>query len=483
MKNDRLFELLCNLDESFIEEAESVIAIKNEKKNRHLPVKILAACLCLALILTVVIPSLQKLFTSSAQDEFKILKNYETSQTPKYYGDPTLGDSVSSNNTELKEKRSPSATMTVRLIETLPNIYTFYDCPKIKYMILKMEVIEVLCGNNIPKEFYYLIPELCFTEFSIYDCFVITNVVQYGSDYSVMYNISKDCPERFDIILLGSDGITLTRNGGAGNIVAFDKNGNFDPRLYESTEGFSSGSGWHNKNSRERIKNENSTLEITKNRILKYIQNGYMFNDFYVHTFLDFSQESQKALEYIKNPENGLYAQTTKGYHIYNENKSVQFRRYIGGFATNETITIYPDKVEYSKASFNEEDLKTLPDLDDAFPTICKEFEAGNINPPHIKYYKRMNNTVNGIFPWYAKTDKGIIGIINISWTYTDFYHNNIYEDDIYYIIEPESKTCQSIDNHSLIKIFGEYETTYIYSGEYNNQGKIIDKSNFYTLE
>lgn len=489
MKNDRLFEILCNFDESFIEEAESITVIKSKNRNRHLPFKILAACLCLILISAAVIslfdiPSNLPFLKPTVLDDTIIIEYCEAPQTLTYYGRPYTDSEDSGNDMLFAEEYSPFASMIVRLIETLPYTYTFYDCPEIEYMLLKMEIQEVLRGNDLPNEFYYLIPEGCFTDFSIYDCFIIEDVVQYGYDYSVMYNTAKNCPEKLDMILLGAYNLPLVQNGGASDIIAFDTNGNLDSRLYESTDGFKVGTGWDNKETQDRITKEYGTLEDAKNTILEYSWSGYDRNDFFTHTYSDFSREAQQALEYVKNTENGLFIPQFKNYtkssYVYKD-ESVLFRRYIDGSATNETITIYPNKVEYTTAHFDSAELISLPYLFSAYSKICDEYEAGNITPPHIEDFEKMKNTDNGIFSWYAKTDKGVVGIVKISWTYT--YLNNIYLDDKYYIIEPLSTICKPIDNHSLIEIFGEYESTYIYKGEYDNQGKIIDKSDYFTLK
>lgn len=480
MKNERLFELLCQIDDHLIDESEEISSAP-PKNTHYLPIKIIAACLCIVLAVSITISVMPK--TPSSSENIKI-DSTATYQSPQYYGSPDIVETQHEGALSAEEY-SPSAAMIVKLVETLPDIYTFYDCPKIKYMLLKMEVLEVLHGNDMPKEFYYLIPEGCFTDFSIYDRFVLTSVVQFGYDYSVMYNITNDCTERLDMILLGARGLPFTRNGGASNIMAFDENGNLDPGLYESTDGFIGGTGWHNEEIKELILKEYGTIEDTAKRILEDPWSEYVRNDFFAHTYSNFSKESQNVLEEIKNTELGVFVPSftnyTKASHI-NKDNGVLFRRYIGGIATNETITIFPDKVEYSTAHFDETELSSisLPYLSSAYSKICEEFEAGRITPPHIKDFMNMKNTVNGIFPWYAITDNGIVGIIKVSWTYV--YRDELCFDDKYYIIEATSDICKPIDNKFLIDMFGECETTYIFTGEYDNQGKVIDKSEFYTL-
>ncbi|MBE6738270.1 MAG: hypothetical protein E7566_06435 [Ruminococcaceae bacterium] len=496
MKNERLFELLNDIDEKFIEESENITTLKTKKKNRHTPIKLLAACLCLLLISAAVIGIVKKpteppaipnpVITPDSDNSitFDVLQN--SSQSPINYGSPALSSDGTGGNTALAEEYHPFAAITVRLLETLPDVYTFYDRSNTQYMILKMETLEVLHGNDIPKEFYFLIPEGCFTDFSIYDRFVISDVVQYGYDYSVMYNIKKDCPLVLDMVLLGCYGLPFTSNAGGGDMIAFDENGNFDPRLYESTEGFSGGSGWHNEENREHIIKEIGTLEVTEQRFRNNTWSGYLQNDFFVQTFSDFSYKAQLALEYLKNTENGLYVPEFEYYSTAYTRKEekVVFRRFIDGIPTNETITIYPYKAERTTASFDETELIFPPMLRPAFTKICEEFEAGKITPPHIEGFENMENTIHGIFPWYAKTEEGIVGIIQVSWFYKWSYETpsknrfDILFDDAYFIVKPDSNTCSPINRDELLKLLGDFETTYIYTGEYDNQGKVYEGRN-----
>lgn len=45
-----------------------------------------------------------------------------------------------------------------------------------------------------------------------------------------------------------------------------------------------------------------------------------------------------------------------------------------------------------------------------------------------------------------------------------------------YNIIEYGSDECKAIERDALIEMLGEYETTHIYDGEYDEQGKVYDR-------
>ena len=122
----------------------------------------------------------------------------------------------------------------------------------------------------------------------------------------------------------------------------------------------------------------------------------------------------------------------------------------------------------------NEEDMNRLPDLPSAFESVKVALNSDSVTPPHFNNQEKLRNTTNGIFGWYAKTKNGVIGIVRVTWCfYTEKYQ--YYYDDAYYIIEYGSDECKAIDRDALLELLGDYETTYIYTGEYNEYGKYSD--------
>jgi hypothetical protein len=113
--------------------------------------------------------------------------------------------------------------------------------------------------------------------------------------------------------------------------------------------------------------------------------------------------------------------------------------------------------------------MANLPDLTSAFEAVAMALENGTVTPPHIEMQEARSITT-GVFGWYAKTEKGVIGVVRVNWCF-DMYSKQFY-DDAYYIIEYGSGVCKAIDRDDLLELFGEYETTYVYSGEYYEFGK-----------
>ena len=70
-----------------------------------------------------------------------------------------------------------------------------------------------------------------------------------------------------------------------------------------------------------------------------------------------------------------------------------------------------------------------------------------------------------------------MIGVVRVSWCYkdtaSDYYSDHCFFDDAYYIIEYGSDACTPIERDALLDRIGEYDTTFIFLGEYNDYGKV----------
>lgn len=357
-------------------------------------------------------------------------------------------------------------SVTARLKETLPDTYTVYDdWAQTDYRLLKMEVLTLLKGKEMTEEFYYLIPAEYMTDFSVYDRFVLSDMAQYGYEYSVLYNKTQNCAEQKDLPLFGF-------HYGCESIMAFDSSGQFDPRLWEANE------AWV----------ERLTLHAVRYPIVDTIEQAEererqdeMEEPLFVRLLDGISEEGMQALSEIKSFENGIFVPKLNRRMLYTLPEVEFFTvRYIDGFATNEAAAIFGEESRvalndtyFTKAHFTEKDLKKLPDLPSAVESVTEAFEKGEITPPHIQGYEAMTNTDYGIFAWYAKTEDGVLGIVRVTWRYTS-ERNRRYYDDQYYLIEYGSKGCQPIGRDALLDKFGDCETTYIFAGEYSENGKNV---------
>ena len=429
----------------------------------------IAACFVLIVSAVIVVPMLKEddsgiIITPDNRPDIPIVNAQIPSSAPHYYGSESIGEGGGA-----AEINTEGVSVIARLVTVLPDTYTFYDdWTQTEFHLLKMETVKLLKGENMTDTFYYIVPERFMTDFTIFDKFVIVDMGQYGYEHSVLYNKTQSCAERLDIVLLGYLNTYFYFMGE--NFMAFDSDGNFDGRLWESNEYWASSTGWPNNFMGQPNKYLNGYT------IAQAEQDFYSDDAYRSVSILDsVSGDAKEALDYIQSFENGLYIQRGDGFKTsHYPYVELNFCRYIGGFATNESGIIYADSVNWSNARFNEEDMSRLPDLSSAFESVKGALNSGSVTPPHFNNQEKLRKTTSGIFGWYAKTENGVIGIVRVTWCFcTERYQ--LYYDDAYYIIEYGSDECKAIDRDVLLERLGDYETTYIYTGKYNEYGKYSD--------
>ena len=439
---------------------------KERKPNKNVWLRFgaIAACFLLIVSAVIVVPMLRE---DDPDNGFNIpIVNIQTpSSAPHYYGNESSSGMPLSASLEANPA---GISVTAQLIETLPDTYTFFDdWNQYEYRLLKMKTVKLLRGQEMTEEFYYMVPVAFMTDFSIYDSFVIKNMAQFGYEYSVMYNKTQGKAEQLNLPLFGYRIYGYHLMGG--NFVAFDSDGNFDERLWNA-----------NKAWIEVTKGALIIDTIAQAETISQQEDDGWGNAFYVNLLNDISGEAANVLETIKSFENGLFVPAFSTDKLFLSSK-VQFHavRYINGFATNEKVSVWSkewtdtdqDTYAYTKARFSKEDMNCLPDLPSAFESVKGALKRGSVAPPHFNNQEKLRNTTSGVFGWYAKTESGIIGVVRVTWCfYTKGYQD--YYDDAYYIIEYGSDECKAIGRDALFELLGDYEATYIYSGEYNEYGK-----------
>ena len=396
------------------------------------------------------------------------------SSAPQYYGSESSVNSSSSF--EQADIVTSGISVTARFVEALPDTYTFFDdWRQVEFRIVRMEVITVLEGADVPSEFWFIVPERYMTDYSIFDKLVFIDIAQYGYEYSMVYNKTQGCAEQLGMVLFGY--MNTTFNWLGINVMAFGSDDLFDMRLWNSTEGWVTSTHY----TVEYFGTEyyqNYTLQDAEEEARN---SGHGEDYYYVHSLADVNGESAETLDYIKSFENGVYVTTLGGGKLfYGPEVQLGFRRYINGFATNENGMIYADSVNWSNARFSKEDEQNLPDLQAAVAAVISTFEAGEIKPPHLQNANQEKLKSSGVFGWYAKTANGVIGVVRVSWCYEDrdlsHYDDDRYFDDAYYIIEYGSNECVPIDKDALSdRIGADYEKSYIFAGEYDEYGKVRD--------
>ena len=455
--NEGLNHLDPDLIEKYVEQKDRLRQKNKKQKGIWLRIGAAAACFLLIIGAVIIVPNINN------GPDIPITK--VPSKAPQYYGNASSIGESEGNPTLLAPD---GICVTAKFIEALPDVYTFFDdWNQNEYRLLRMQTVKLLQGQEMTEEFYYLIPVQYFTDFSVFDKFVIKDMIQFSYEYSVMYNKTQGTAEQLSLVIFGYN--VYGHNYMGHNVMAFDADGSFDERLWKATE------DWVKATQGSVIVVD--TLENKEKEIQD--RTPEWLSDLYVHLLKDISGEAAKVLEQIKSFDNGIYVQPFYK-PLTHFSLKVQFdaTRYINGFATNEKVSILSkewnnldkDTYTYTKARFTENDLKSLPDLPSAMASVTSSYNAGNITPPHITSYKEKELLNYGIFGWYAKTSGGVIGIIRVTWHYKYLTY-----DDAYYIVEYGSDECKPIDRDDLLEKLGDYETTYIYTGEYDENGKIRD--------
>ena len=453
---------------------EELAAIKSKvyarleiKKKKRAPAKVWLRAGMVAACVAVVWIGIFTFVTALRLPKLRISETLPLSSAPqRFYGSE---DSLSAN----QEMYIKGPSVVAEFVDVLPDVYTMYqDWDQEEFILLHMKTIKLLRGcEDMPEEFYYIVPIEYTTDFSLYDRFVISGMGQCTYEYSVMYNKTQEKSEQLNLIVYSNNAYGI---GMGSNFMAFDEDGNFDQRLWSSTD------RWNQAAQNYAFP---STLKEVEEEEYLWWENEQFFKHDYRHSLESVSGDAAKALEYIKSFENGLFVPDIS-FHLHAAYPTVQFgaTRYINGLASNERLYIRQDPSiagneathEFTKARFDEEDLKVLPDLRSAISTVADAYERDKIRPPHIRNYKNLKLLDYGIFGWYAKTEDGVIGVVRVNWMYSsEKIGDGVRMDDAYYIIEYGSDICKPIERDELLEKLGEYEATYIYTGDYNEKGKI----------
>ena len=209
-------------------------------------------------------------------------------------------------------------SVTAKLVEALPDEYTFFDdWNQDEFRLLRMQTIKLLRGQEMVEEFYYLIPVEFSTDFSIFDRFVINNMAQFSYEQTVMYNKTQGKAEQLNLVVFGYRVYGYTLMGE--NLMAFDANGRFDERLWTSN------AAWIAET--ERALRVDTITQAERN-----IQDEEWRQDLFVHLLKDISGEAEKVLNQIKTFDNGVYVVVNFGEtEIVTDYGKVSAKSYITG--------------------------------------------------------------------------------------------------------------------------------------------------------
>lgn len=338
-----------------------------------------------------------------------------------------------------------------RAVEILPDTYIEYaDWTSPEVRIVRMQTEFSHKEMNVPEEFYLVLDPKFIVDFSQYDRLVLPYLYQCGLEGTILYNVTKESAEAFDLILFSAP-----YHRGGSTIYAFT-DGSFDESLWTINDVWAADT-------------EHGTEFTTLEEIRTYFYEDYGYESSRVARKSDITfAEGIAALEYIKPFDNGIFVQ----WNQYGLNGGFSFQRFINGIPTNEYIHI---SIPYEAAScsgtaFTQADMDSLPDVASAIATMEDAFQNGQITPPHIVNYKDMELRRHGVTGWYFKANDKVYGVVQVNFTYYDDEKESRY-DDIYFLIEPGSDTCVEISRDELLQLQGTKH--FIYTHEYDENGKV----------
>ena len=346
-----------------------------------------------------------------------------------------------------------------KVIEILPDVYVnaaSSSSTASKYHIIKLEILEELYGENIPKELYFRLYAHLDPSLDEYEYIVIGGLKQVGFEDYAMINLTQKRAESFTLMFECSSfsdrGAILPFKDGVFSLEHWKKDGwlNWFRGGWENLTvgsfcfGDEDFPAW-----------EGCTLEETKQAIEalrdpeKYY-NSVTFDR--VRTNEIFATDAQKeVLDYVKPYENGLFAQSA-----YCNSGAVWFIRNVGGFLTNEKIRMTDEgEIEYLGERFTQEDLASIQDLG----AFVSALDLNALDPPHTPGHEQMEIVTRYFKAKYIKHNGVVYGIVRIVWTLKQSGESQrdtlYYEDDLYYLIMPDG-TCQTVEVDELTEYIGD---------------------------
>ena len=460
MKNRDIMDAMNGIDFDMIEDAGRVTR-KTSLRRKVAKWSSLAACVCVVLAGALLLPLLRN---QPPVDRVALIDHsispWENLWVP---GDELSVENHVSGGSAADEAPATVAYMrdlgvVAKVIEILPDIYVdaaSWPASSSKYHILRLEILEELYGENIPRELYFRLYAQLDPSLDEYDYIVIGGMTQIGFEDYTMINVTQKRAENFTLmfecihysargaILPFKDGIFSLEHWKKDGWLNWFRGGWEDLTVGHFCYGDEDFPAW-----------DGCTLEDTKQAINalrdpeKY--SGITFDR--VHTNEIFATDAQKeVLEYVKPYENGLFAQSA-----YCDSGTVWYTRNIGGFMTNEMIRMTDEgEIEYRGEQFTQEDLASIQDLG----AFVSGLDLNALDPPHTPGYEQMEIATRYFKSQYLKHNGTVYGVVRVVWTLKQpgksWQDALYYDDDLYYLIMPDG-TYRTVEVDELTEYIGD---------------------------
>ena len=472
MREKDLFKALREIDAEFILEAAPRDRAGKRSASAWLKWGALAACLCLLVGTVLSLPLLSRddpgeelasLYTPMIFDANLSPEMLSGSPSATVVGFSGGGAMAAPPHFEFNVEK---VVVKARAVEVYPDTYLQYvniggdQAFKREFRIIRMETLEVIHGQNIPKEFYYFIKPYVFVDLTVYDSLLIS-MKQIGTDQFVLQNKTKNQMTVLELPVFGDH----QNSPELGNMIAFT-DGVFDESLWQTRSWLS---GYHF--ARMELDNPEGDLVVyrgdteadaiaeIRKRIEEYRDfwgDGYIAPPFITGKFE--SEEARAALEQVKPFENGVFVQEFRYYSEYNGSGRLFFTRYINGCETEETVSInlITEEVIYSEVRYTEEDLSTMENIAFQIDRMAEVYKQQKPQPPHMEVGDKelLSLSLTG---WYAKANDGkVYGIVKTAWRYKEKedWHTQ-YCDETFIIYDAVNQTARYISREDLVALVG----------------------------
>ncbi len=477
MKKQEWNEALNHLDPSLVQSyvaQKDKIRKNNRQKSLLLRIGALAACLAIIVSSVIIIPTLMR--------EDPISPSKRPTHTPIYFNALESPKALTGSNLAFIHSSSsgggpgspvPPAfgfgfftgfdtfIVKARVVENYPDqYYKLEGSPEWKptaYRLIRMECLDVLWGENLPSQFFYMIPDSLYVDMSKYDSLLIKMDQFCTADY-IIKNGTQNQLEALDVPLFTDP----NRNPEFGHIIAFS-DGVFDEDLWKSPNwvfGYQFGEYCLDEPDKhpDLLVSRGATEEGVIANVLAYLEKQLAYyGEVAPPTLIELvatTQEAQDALEYVKPFANGVFVQT------YLWKTQVVFTRYINGCQTDETVSIdlKEGKATYSDVRYTPEDLSKLENISLYLAQMAEEYARELPNPPHTNPNGKKLISLS-LHAWYIKKNGKIYGVIKTTWIYWRYDSRGRYDvryyDDAYILYDMSRATSQEISREMMELRFG----------------------------
>lgn len=463
--NQQIQNAFNALDDDIVEEfvqedmKRTAAILPNRKKLFRKYLSVAAACLVIAIGISVLYPMLTKdpkQADPALSGNVALFNQLEDTTRFSSQSDYQSGSQISSSggsaaplpDSYYDDMYIKNLSIVAKATEVLPDVYSFPEVG-IRYLhsnaykVIKLSVIDSIHAANVPNEIYYLLPAEMDADLTQYQHLILI-LLQVGEENTVLVNQDQNKYEAFSFVFT-----CPYEQYKKGSILAFNDN-QLDQSLWQKK-------GWKYGGPRTPAY-YGCTMDYTVDSIRELNQNYEARSVNQTSTFT--SEEAKEALSYVHPFDHGVFIQRTVA------TPGVIYYRMINRFHTNESISIASDgTVTQTGERFTNEDLTKLPDIESLIETLDLE----NITPPHTARLSELTVKKPSVVGKYCKYSGTVYGIIRLTWVMSVKADSDQLVYDDLYILAKTDGSYQIVERDELREYIGRDQilTTFDYGKVY----------------